>query len=204
MIIRVFFGLSLLFMGLTNYMDFESFSIIVSDAMGPLGILGTVWSYVYPALLILGGALFVIGRFSSVAVWTVGIALGSVPAGMLLKPILSGIALDDMLPIANTAFIWILVYLMAVKGFSHENCSCDKPGMPMPAAKPMVPAAPAKTMPPVVAKPPSAPTPVKAMPPAAPSKVEVSKPAVAKASAPKKVPPKKKPMPPTPPAAPMA
>lgn len=204
-IVRIAFGLSLLFMGLTNYMDFGSFSIIVSDAMGPLGFLGTIWAYVYPALLILGGTLFVVGRMPMIAAWTAGIALGSVPAGMLLKPVLSGIALDDMLPIANTAFIWILVFAVAVKGFCSGCCGngdCAKPGMPAAAKAAPAPAAAKPAVPAV--KPTPAPAP---KPAGAPVKTEATKAPVAKApSAPAKkpAPAKKAPAATPPPASPMA
>jgi hypothetical protein len=127
LLIRASFGLSVLFVGLTHYMDFDSFSLMASDGLGVFSMLGTLWSFIYPALLIVGGALFVIGYFRIVATWAVGIALGSVPAGMLLKPILSGVALDEMMPPANTAFIWLIVFAIVVMADccgSGGGCGC--------------------------------------------------------------------------------
>ncbi len=160
MLVRISFGLSLLFVGMTHYMDFDSYSLMVSDGLGPLAMLGTVWSYVMPALMIVGGALFVIGVFRSVAVWTSGIALASIPAGMLLKPVLSGVGLDETMPPALTAFVWLLVFLMVAKDSCGgmmgcgsacasgcgAGCGCGKPGCncPAPGSKMSAPAPAAK------------------------------------------------------------
>jgi len=95
------------------------FSGMVSDGLGALTILGTIWAYVLPALMIVGGALFAVGMYYDVASWVTGLALGSIPVGMLLKPVLSGVALPDVMPMAINAFIWIIVYVMVVK-----LCTC--------------------------------------------------------------------------------
>lgn len=92
---------------------------MASDGLGPLEFIGTIWSYILPALMIVGGALFAIGMYYEVAAWAAGVALGSIPVGMLLKPVLSGVALPDMMPAAINAFVWLLVYCFVVK-----SCSC--------------------------------------------------------------------------------
>ncbi len=162
-LLRVCFGFSSMFVGLTHSFDLSTsyaepgaFTVMVADGLGPLAFFGVIWSYFYPALLIIGGALFVIGRYRSVATWMSGLALASIPVGMLLKPIISGIALDEMMPPATTAFIWLIVYAFVVffadgsgvcgGGACSCNCGCDKctcggamPGtkaMPMPKATP--------------------------------------------------------------------
>jgi hypothetical protein len=117
--LRLSFGLSLLLVGIAHYMSLEMFSGMVSDGLGALTILGTIWAYVLPALMIVGGALFAVGMYYDVASWVTGLALGSIPVGMLLKPVLSGVALPDVMPMAINAFIWILVYVMVVK-----LCTC--------------------------------------------------------------------------------
>lgn len=117
--LRVSFGLSLLLVGVAHYMSLEMFAGMVSEGLGPLTALGNVWAYVLPALQIVGGALFAVGMYYEVASWTTGLALGSIPVGMLLKPVLGGVALPDMMPAAINAFIWILVYVMVVK-----CCTC--------------------------------------------------------------------------------
>ena len=135
LIVRVSFGLSLLLVGISHYMTFDMFLAMTTDGLGALTILGTVWAYVYPALLIVGGALFAIGMFTEVAAWTAGVALGSVPVGMLLKPVLGAVPLPDMMPAAINAFIWMLVYIFVVKfscccgggssqGSSQGGCGC--------------------------------------------------------------------------------
>ncbi len=123
LIVRVSFGLSLLLVGISHYMTFDMFMGMTTDGLGALTVLGTLWSYVLPALMIVGGALFTIGMFTEVAAWTAGIALGSIPVGMLLKPVLGAVPLPDMMPAAINAFIWLLVYVFVVK-FSCCCCGC--------------------------------------------------------------------------------
>ena len=120
LIVRVSFGLSLLLVGISHYMTFDMFTGMVTDGLGALTILGTLWAYVLPALMIVGGALFAIGMFTEVAAWSAGIALGSIPVGMLLKPVLGAVPLPDMMPAAINALVWLLVYIFVVK----FSCCC--------------------------------------------------------------------------------
>lgn len=117
LIARVSFGISLLSVGLSHYMNFTSFRAMVTGDLGyaPIMFLGTLWAYVLPALMIVGGALLVLGMFTEVAVWTSGIAIGSIPAGMLLKSVLSGIPLANQMPDAINAFTWLIVLIFVVK-----------------------------------------------------------------------------------------
>ena len=55
MVLRWSFSLSLVFVGLAHYMQFESFKAMVSGGLGPIGVLGLLWAYVLPALMIIGG-----------------------------------------------------------------------------------------------------------------------------------------------------
>mgnify|MGYP006865008812 CR=1 FL=1 len=119
LVLRVSFGLSLLLVGISHYMNLEMFMAMTSDGLGPLEFLGTVWAYILPALQIVGGALFAVGMYYEIAAWSSGVALGSIPVGMLLKPVLSSVALPDMMPAAINAFIWLLVYVLVVK-----MCTC--------------------------------------------------------------------------------
>ena len=121
--LRVSFGLSLLLVGVAHYMTLDMFSGMVADGLGPLTFLGQIWAYVLPALQIVGGALFAVGMYYEIASWTAGIALGSIPVGMLLKPVLSGVALPDMMPAAINAFIWLLVF-----GWVVKCCTCCSGG----------------------------------------------------------------------------
>jgi hypothetical protein len=117
--LRLGFGLSLLLVGVAHYMNLEMFVAMTSDGLGPLAFLGQIWAYVLPALQIFGGALFVVGMYYEIAAWTSGVALASIPVGMLLKPVLSGVALPDVMPAAIDAFIWLIIYALVVK-----MCTC--------------------------------------------------------------------------------
>lgn len=122
MLLGFSFSLSLIFVGLTHYMTIDSFRIMVSDGLGPLAPLGTIWAYVFPGLLVIGGLLLLIGKYMDIGVWAVGLALGSIPAGMLLKPLMSGVGLSEMMPPAINAFIWILVFMWVVKCGVCASC----------------------------------------------------------------------------------
>ncbi len=131
LLVRISFGLSLLLVGISHYMTLDMFMGMVTDGLGPLTILGTVWGYMLPGLMILGGALFTIGMYTEIAAWAAGLALGSIPVGMLLKPVLGGVPLPDMMPAAINAFVWILVYILVVKfscccgcGSAQGSCAC--------------------------------------------------------------------------------
>ena len=115
LVLRVSFGVSLLLVGLTHYMVFEPFAGMTAEGLGALEPLGSIWAYILPALMIVGGALLALGRYTNVGAWCAGIALGSIPVGMLLKPVLSGASLPDMMPAAINAFIWLLVYVLVIK-----------------------------------------------------------------------------------------
>lgn len=125
-VLRVSFGLSLAFVGLAHLLQYQAFSLMVADALGPVGMLGTVWAYVLPVLMILGGGLFVSGKYGLVASWCSGVALASIPAGMLLKPLMSGIGLEEVMPAATQAFIWLLVYVAVVKSDGCCSGNCEK------------------------------------------------------------------------------
>ena len=125
LVVRVSFGLSLLFVGLVHYMNFAAFKGMVSEDLGALSLFGTLWAYILPALMIIGGALLVIGMFLDIAAWTAGLALASIPAGMLLKSVLSGVSMANTMPAAINAFIWLIVYLIVVKS-SAGCCSGGK------------------------------------------------------------------------------
>ncbi|MFH1670541.1 MAG: hypothetical protein ABIA92_03050 [Patescibacteria group bacterium] len=123
LLLRVSFGLSLLFVGLAHYMTFEGFKGMTVDGLGALEPLGMIWAFVMPALMIVGGALFVINMYKNIATWTAGLALASIPAGMLIKPVLTGVSLGDMMGPAINAFIWLIVFVFVVK-FSSCGSSC--------------------------------------------------------------------------------
>jgi len=123
---RVSFGLSLLFVGLVHYMAFESFVGMVNEDLAALSFLGTLWAYILPALMIIGGALLVLGMFTEVALWASSIALGSIPAGMLFKSVASGLPLSQTMEPAINALIWLLALIVITKvsGCASEGGCC--------------------------------------------------------------------------------
>lgn len=114
-VVRTSFGLALLFVGLIHYMTILSFVHTVSDGLGPLTVFGKAWAYVLPALFVAGGTLFALGMYLEWAAWIAGIGLGSIPVGVLLKPIMSGVPLAQAMPSAVNAFVWLTVYLLVVR-----------------------------------------------------------------------------------------
>lgn len=125
-VLVVSFGLSLLLVGVAHYMTMSGFMGMATDGLGALTILGTIWAYVLPALMIVGGGLLVVGMRPDIAAWASGIALGSIPVGMLLKPVLGGVALAEVMPHAINAFVWLIVYVFVIKFISCcGHCSKD-------------------------------------------------------------------------------
>ncbi|MDP6561665.1 MAG: hypothetical protein QF793_01945 [Candidatus Peribacteraceae bacterium] len=117
--LRVSFGLSLLLVGVAHYMNFEMFAGMTAEDLGALEFAGQIWAYVLPALQIVGGALFAVGMYYEIAAWTSGVALASIPVGMLLKPVLAGASLPGVMPHVINAFIWLVIYALVVK-----MCTC--------------------------------------------------------------------------------
>lgn len=163
-IVRIGFGLSLALVGIAHYQDAATFAEAVGRGLGPLESLGMVWGYVLPGLMVVGGVLMALGVYASVGTMLAGTALLSIPAGLMLKSVLSGLSLNDTMPPAMNAVIWILLYIAAARGFHGTHCHCDVPSakkaMPMPPARPVAasakPSFPAKapvSAPKVAAKP---------------------------------------------------
>ncbi|OGJ66971.1 hypothetical protein A3B61_02995 [Candidatus Peribacteria bacterium RIFCSPLOWO2_01_FULL_53_10] len=101
---------------------------MVSDGLGAVSLLGSLWAYIMPALMIIGGALLVADKRRDIEAWATGLALGSIPAGMLLKSVIGGLSLADTMPAAINAFVWILVYGLVVKMSCCGSGACDKTG----------------------------------------------------------------------------
>ena len=130
-LLRVSFGLSLVFVGVTHYRDTAGFLGLVTAGFPPaLAQVAMVWGYVLPGLMILGGLLFAVGVWKKAGTWIVGVALGSIPAGMLLKSALGGVDLSQTMPAAVNAWVWLLVYGLAVRSWGGMKswCACDMSG----------------------------------------------------------------------------
>lgn len=134
--LRLSFSLALLFHGIALLKGLGDFTGMVSSGLGPLSPLGMLWAYVLPVLMIVGGALLAVGKYTLYGAWAAGLALASIAPGMLLKPILSDTSGGEAMASANMAFMWLLVYYFAVKcasccGNGSGSCggSCDHSGM---------------------------------------------------------------------------
>jgi hypothetical protein len=87
---------------------------VVRD-LGSIAFLGAIWAYLLPGLMIVGGVLLILGIFLEIAAGAVGLALGSIPAGMLAKSFLAGASISDLMPAAINAFIWMVIFLLVLK-----------------------------------------------------------------------------------------
>ncbi|MBP9773961.1 MAG: hypothetical protein KBD00_05055 [Candidatus Peribacteraceae bacterium] len=113
-IIRISLGACMIMVGIAMYREFQPFEASVVDGMGFLRIHGTIWAYAMPALLIVGGGLLMYGKGMFITAWVGGIALCSVPVGLLLKTILSGHPLPDILTALYPYFLWIILFWIGV------------------------------------------------------------------------------------------
>lgn len=123
-LVRVGFGSALLLTGIAHYRDAANFASSVGAGLGPnwLVQLGETWGYVLPALMIVGGLLLVLNIFRNIGVWAAGLALLSIPVGLMLKSAVTGISLGDTMPPAMNAYVWILVYIFAAMGTKRKGC----------------------------------------------------------------------------------
>ncbi len=119
-ILRVAVGLPMLFIGMAEYRDFAPFVANVTDGLGALEVFGTIWAHFLPALFIFGGGMLMVGRYQYIAAWVGGIALGCIPAGLMLKSLMTGIPLPDMIAACFPPFIWLLVFYFAVNAQPDE------------------------------------------------------------------------------------
>ena len=114
--VRIGFGVALALFGIAHLRTMDGFRVMVSDGLGPLAGLGTLWAYILPLLQIGGGVLLVANYRLDIAAWCAGIALASIAIGMPLKAVIGGVPLGEVAPAVNTTLLWLLVYLFVVKG----------------------------------------------------------------------------------------
>jgi hypothetical protein len=138
LVVRIGFGIALALVGVAHYLDAATFAEAVGRGLGALEPVGMVWGYLLPGLMIVGGVLIALGFLPAVGTFVAGVALLSIPAGLMLKSVLSGLSLNDTMPPAMNAIVWILFYVAAIRGFSCQ-CACDAPSAPrsVPAAAPV-------------------------------------------------------------------
>jgi len=110
-------GITMVLIGISAYRDFAPFTANVTDGLGIFTAFGTLWSYFLPAFLIFGGGFLAIGRYQYIASLTGGIALGSVPVGLMLKNTMSGVPLPDMMSAAYPTIVWLIAFYLALNAF---------------------------------------------------------------------------------------
>jgi uncharacterized membrane protein YphA (DoxX/SURF4 family) len=138
LVVRIGFGIALALVGVAHYLDAATFAEAVGRGLGSLEPVGMAWGYLLPGLMIVGGVLIALGFMPAVGAFVAGVALVSIPAGLMLKSVLSGLSLNDTMPPAMNAIVWILFYVAAVRGFGCQG-ACDVPSAskPVPAAAPV-------------------------------------------------------------------
>ena len=119
--LRISFGAALFLVGVAHYLSMDVFAGMVSSGLGPLEPLGTLWAYVLPALQIIGGGLIVMGKQPIAATWCTGVALGSIVIGMLLKPVIGGATLPDVMGAAQNGLLWLVAFVVVL-----HTCCCKK------------------------------------------------------------------------------
>lgn len=181
--VRIGFGLALAFTGFTHYQD-ATYAESVGRGLGVLEPLGMVWGYILPGLMIVGGLLLAFGIYMQIAAYLASIALISIPAGLMLKSAISGIPLEDTMPPAMNAFVWVLVLMMAVKTHCSaaaccgpDACACCDVPANKAVAKPVAPVKSAPVAPVATVKAPVAPAKKPAPAKKAPAKKPAAKPA---------------------------
>lgn len=120
LILRVSLGLTMILIGIAQYRDFAPFVANVTDGLGFLSAFGTVWSYLLPALLVFGGGMLAVGRYTLVTAWVGGVAIGSIPLGLILKTVMTGLPLPDMLNAIYPMLIWFIAFYLAVNQFPDQ------------------------------------------------------------------------------------
>lgn len=113
---KIGFGGSLALVGVAHFKDMQGFSDMVAGGFtGVLANLAGLWAYILPLLMIVGGALLVVGYRLDIAAWAAGVALVSIALGMALKAILGTLPLGEVMPAVQNALLWSLLYLFVVK-----------------------------------------------------------------------------------------
>lgn len=139
--VRIAFGLALALVGVAHYLDAANFAEAVGRGLeftvGGVEVhileqLGFIWGYLLPGLMIVGGVFMAFGFLPPVGTLIAGVALLSIPVGLMLKSVLSGLSLNDTMPPAMNAIVWVLFYLAAARGFGESRS--------MPTRAPVAPA----------------------------------------------------------------
>lgn len=123
--LRIAVGVSVALIGLVHYQTLSGFTTMVSDGLGDLSPLGSIWAYILPALQIIGGLWFAFDKKSSIPTLLLGVAFGSIAIGMLAKVVLGNANLGGeagMMSAAQNALLWLTFATIATMSVGK----CDK------------------------------------------------------------------------------
>src|SRR5437879_5957228 len=123
--LRVPLGLTMVMIGISAYRDFAPFIANVTDGLGWASNAGYVWAFILPALLIFGGGLLAVGRYSYVAAITGGLALATLPVGLILKNIITGVPLPDMMAASYPVIVWLVAFYLALNPFPDTESKSE-------------------------------------------------------------------------------
>lgn len=112
---RIAFGATLLLVGIAQYQTFSAFQGMVTEGLGALELLGILWAYILPGLMILGGGLLMLGLFLPVGAALAGVALASIPVGLVLKSVLTAVPLPTVMPMIIDALIFLVVLVLVAR-----------------------------------------------------------------------------------------
>jgi len=120
-VLRIALGVTMVMIGISAYRDLAPFLANVTDGlMGWTSRIAYLWGFILPALLIFGGGLLAIGRYQFLAAWTGGLAIGSVPIGIVLKTIMTGLPLPDAMAAIYPSIVWIIAFVLAFTTLPEE------------------------------------------------------------------------------------
>lgn len=137
---RIGFGLVLVGFGVNHYRFLDSFRQMAIDGVGPLGPVAGILAYVFPALLIVGGALFAVKQLKHVAKFCILAALGGIigwgGVGLMLvsgEPEVMQATMQNLsTAIFNTSILLILYSVVRKMGCCHcspsGGCGCGSAG----------------------------------------------------------------------------
>ncbi len=119
--LRVPLGLTMMMIGTSAYRDLAPFIANLTDGLGWASSVGYVWAFILPGLLIFGGGMLAVGRYSYIAAITGGLALASLPIGLILKNIITGVPLPDMMAASYPVIVWLVAFYLALNPFPDQG-----------------------------------------------------------------------------------
>lgn len=121
LLFRASVGITMVLIGISAYRDFAPFVANVTDGLGWARTIGHIWAFILPALFVFGGGLLVIGRYSFITALTGGLALASIPVGLMLKNTIGGVPLPDMISAAYPPIVLLMAFYLAINALPERE-----------------------------------------------------------------------------------